>query len=174
MMVVIFGFVLHFYGKKVLSKILFPLCFLFFMFPLPLIIIRNISFRMKILAAQISTGVLNNMGLLAIREGSVIKMRHAYVIVDDICSGLRSLISLTALGSIFAYWLKGPMWKKILLFLSTIPIAIVTNVCRVIILSSVSEIWGTKYAEGFIHDASGFLVFGLAFVMLFAVGKLIE
>jgi len=174
MLMVIFGYVLYFYGTKTLKQVLFPLCFLFFMFPLPLVVIVNISFKMKLFAAEISKQVLNNMGILAVRDGSIIKMRHAYVVVDDVCSGLRSLISLAALGSLFAYLLKGPYWKKIILFLSTIPIAVVTNVCRVVFLASVSEIWGTEKAIGFVHDASGFMVFAIAFVMLFAVGKLLE
>ena len=101
-------------------------------------------------------------------------MRSAYVVVDDVCSGLRSLISLTALGSIFAYWMKTSPIKRTILFLSTIPIAIVTNVCRIIFLSTVSDIWGPQYAVGLIHDLSGMIVFGLAFVLLFVVGKLLE
>jgi len=129
---------------------------------------------MKLFAASIATGLLNQMGLEAIQEGSIIKLRHATVIVDDVCSGLRSLISLTALGSIFAYWLKGGVVKKIFIFLSTIPIAIITNVCRVVVLSSIGEIWGAKYATGFIHDATGYLVFALAFIMLYLVGRILE
>ena len=129
---------------------------------------------MKLFAAQIATILLNNMGIPALREGSIIKMRYAQVVVDDVCSGLRSLISLTALGSIFAYWFKGPPWKRILLFLFTIPIAIITNVFRVIILATLSEIWGPQSIEGFIHNATGFMVFGLAFILLYAVAKLIE
>ena len=175
MIIVLIGLILYFYGSAVLSKIWFPVCFLVFMIPFPEVVITNISFRMKIFAAQIATYILNyHMRIPAIREGSLIKMRNAYVMVDDVCSGLRSLISLTALGSIFAFWLKGPVWKKIILFLSTIPIAIITNVCRIIFLSTVSEVWGPQYAEGFVHDASGFLVFGLAFVLLFSVARLIE
>lgn len=174
MLVVIVGIILHFFGKDILRKILFPVAFLFFMMPLPLVVIVNISFKMKIFAAKIAAYLLNEMGLRAIREGSIIKMPHTHVIVEDVCSGLRSLISLTALGSIFAYWLNGPMWKRLFLFLMTIPIAIVTNVCRVVFLASVSEIWGSQYVEGFVHDASGFMVFGLAFILLYAVGKLIE
>lgn len=174
MIIVLFGLILILYGKEVLNKIFFPLCFLVFMIPLPELVITNVSFRMKLFAAQIATIVLNNMRMPAIREGSLIKMRNAYVMVDDVCSGLRSLISLTALGSIFAFWMKGPMWKKILLFLSTIPIAIITNVCRIIFLASVSEIWGPQYATGFVHDASGFLVFALAYILLFAAAKVIE
>ncbi len=174
MIIVLVGVIAHFYGNQILKKVLFPILFLFFMIPLPMVVISNISFQMKLFAATLATGILNNMGLPAVQEGSILKMRHAYVIVDDVCSGLRSLISLTALGTIFAYWMKSGIFKKIILFLSTIPIAIITNVCRIVFLSFVSEIWGPEYAVGFIHDFSGFLVFGLAFVLLFFVGKLLE
>jgi exosortase len=174
MFVVVFGMILHFYGMAILKKILFPIAFLIFMFPLPEVAIVNISFRMKIFAAEIAEKLLNQMGILAKRNGSIIMMRHAQVVVDDVCSGLRSLISLTALGSIFAFWLNGPAWKRVVLFLTTIPIAIITNVCRVVFLATVSEIWGPESAVGFIHDASGFLIFALAFVLLLGVSKAIE
>ena len=174
MLIIFLGLVLHLYGKKVVSKIIFPIFFLVFMIPLPSESIVTISFKMKLFAADIAAKILNQIGLLCIREGSIIKMQNTYVVVDDVCSGLRSLISLTALGSIFAYWLKGPLYKRIFLFLFTIPIAVVTNVCRVILLSCISEIWGSQYATGFTHDALGFLVFILAFMMLYFLSKLIE
>lgn len=174
MIIVLIGLILYFYGSAVLRKIMFPVIFLVFMMPVPLVVISNISFKMKIFAAEIAAIMLNKMGLVAIREGSIIKMQHAHVIVDDVCSGLRSLISLTALGSIFAYWMDSSMVRRVLLFLSTIPIAIITNVFRVIFLSVVSEVWGPQYASGFIHDLSGFLVFGVAFLLLYAAGKVLE
>ncbi len=173
-LLVISGLILYFFGSEIFKKIIFPVSFLFFMIPLPLVVINKISLELKMFAAEMATGVLNNMRIPAIRDGSIIKMRHAHVTVDDVCSGLRSLISLTALGSIFGYWLKGAMWKRVLLFVSTIPIAIITNMCRVVFLSAVSEIWGTEYADGFVHDAAGFMVFALAFIMLYAVGKILE
>lgn len=174
MLFVISGIVLYLYGEELFKKIAFPLAFLVFMIPLPLVVINKLSLQLKMFAAEMAETVLNNMRIPAIRDGSIIRMRHANVVVDDVCSGLRSLISLTALGSIFAYWLKGPVWKKVILFLSTIPIAIVTNMCRVVLLASISEIWGTEYADGLVHDVTGFMVFALAFVMLYAVGKLLE
>ena len=174
MILVLVGIVLYFRGKDVLKEICFPLAFLVFMIPAPMVVISNISFKMKLLAAQIATVMLNNMRIPAIREGSIIRMRHAYVVVDDVCSGLRSLISLTALGTLFAYWLKSGVIRKLLLFVSTVPIAILTNVFRVIFLASVSEIWGPQYATGFIHDLSGFLVFVLAFILLYCVSQLLE
>jgi len=174
MLVVLMGMVVYFYGPNVLRKTLFPILFLFFMIPAPLVVIANISFQMKIFAAKIAAGILNQIGLYAVQDGSTIKMQQAYVMVDDICSGLRSLISLTALGSIFAYWMKSVMWKRVVLFLTTIPIAIITNVVRIVLLSFIAEIWGPQYATGLVHDVSGFLVFALAFVLLFAASKVIE
>ncbi|MCA9399857.1 MAG: archaeosortase/exosortase family protein, partial [Candidatus Omnitrophica bacterium] len=77
-------------------------------------------------------------------------------------------------GSIFAYWLKGSMLKRVFLFLCTLPIAIISNVARIILLALISEIWGTEYAVGTIHDVLGFTVFVVAFVLLFFSSKVLE
>ena len=169
------GLVLHFFGKRVLNHVFFPIIFLAFMIPLPIVTIANISFKLKIFAAQFATVILNDhLRIPCFQDGSIIRLQHSQVIVDDVCSGLRSLISLTALGSIFAYWIKGGIFKKAIVFLSTIPIAVITNALRIVFLSTVSEIWGAQYATGFIHDLSGFIVFAGAFVLLFSVVKLLE
>jgi exosortase len=174
MILVVFGLILHFYGSKVLKEILFPVSFLVFMVPLPEVIIVNLSFRLKIFAAQLAVSTLNHMHIFCVQQGSTIIMRHATVVVEDVCSGLRSLITLLALSSLFAYWMKSSMLKKSILFLSAVPIAVITNVMRIIFLATVSEIWGTQVAGGPIHEASGFIVFTGAFCLLYAVQKMIE
>jgi exosortase len=174
MLIVLVSLILYFYGTRTLRAIAFPIAFLLFMIPLPLYMIVNISFKMKLFAATIAAEILNLLGLYAVREGSVIKLHSTFVVVDDVCSGLRSLISLTALGSIFAYMIKAPLYKRLLLFLTTIPIAIITNVCRVVLLSVLSEAWGAGTVKGFVHDFTGFLVFALAFAMLYMIGRLLE
>ncbi len=174
MLLVLYGLVLYFWGKEMFWKISFPLAFLVFMVPLPEVAIVNISFRLKMFAATMATWILNKIRIPAIQMGSIIRMRTSEVVVDDVCSGLRSLISLMALGGIFAYWMKGTTAKKIILFASTIPIAVITNVCRVIVMAGVSEIWGPQYVEGIVHDLTGFMVFALAFILLYMVGKLLE
>ncbi len=174
MFIVLIGMILHFFGWEMLKKTAFPVFFLIFMLPLPSGTIAKLSFQLKLYAAELATRLLNYMRIPAIRYGSIIKMHTSQVVVDDVCSGLRSLISLTALGSIFAYMMKAPFYKKVLLFLSTIPIAIVTNVCRVFILASVSEIYGAEHIEGFVHDASGYSIFVLAFILLYGMTKIIE
>lgn len=174
-LIVIFGLILHFWGREVAKHLAFPIVFLAFMVPLPIVSIINISFKLKVFAAQFATMILNDhLRIPCFQDGSVIRLQHAQVIVDDVCSGLRSLISLTALGSIFAYWMKGGAIKRAVVFLSTIPIAVCTNAIRIVFLATVSEIWGTEYATGFLHDLSGFIVFAGAFILLFIVVKLLE
>lgn len=173
--IVLFGLILHFFGERIFRHIFFPVFFLIFMIPLPIVTIANISFKLKVFAAQLATVILNDhLRIPCFQDGSTIRMQHTQVIVDDVCSGLRSLISLTALGSIFAYWIKGGWFKKSIVFLSTIPIAVVTNALRIVFLSTVSEVWGVRYATGLLHDLSGFVVFAGAFVLLWVVVKLLE
>jgi len=81
-------------------------------------------------------------------------------------SGFSMLIVLA--GFILHFW-GAKVFKKV-----AFPIAIITNVCRVIILSLISEIWGAEYASGFVHGATGFMVFALAFLLLWTTSKLIE
>ncbi len=175
LIVMLIGLILHFFGRDIMLKVLFPILFLGFMIPLPMVLVANISFKLKVFAAQLAATILNNhLRIPCIQDGSTIRMQHTQVIVDDVCSGLRSLISLTALGAIFAYWIQANPFKKAIVFLSTIPIAVITNAMRIVLLSSVSEIWGAQYATGLFHDVSGLVVFALAFILLFLVVKLLE
>ncbi len=174
LILIIAGLVLLFLGKEFLRQITFPILFLVFMLPLPLVAIANLSFRLKIFAAQVSTAIIRMSGVPTIREGSVIKTAHSYLIVEDPCSGIRSLIALIALGALMAYFSNISRVKKAILFLSSIPIAVGTNVIRIVSLSLVSEMYGAKFATGIFHDTMGILVFVFAFLGLMFVGQLLE
>lgn len=173
-LLVLTGLVLLFLGKDHLKIVAFPILFLLFMIPLPLLVIANFSFRLKILAAKIATFLVNTMGVAAIREGSIINTVHSQVAVEDPCSGIRSLIALIALGSLMAYFRNISKFKKAIVFSCSIPIAIGTNVFRIVILILASEIYGTKFAMGAFHDMMGLLVFVLAFISLSFVAKMLE
>jgi exosortase len=174
LLLVLAGLILLFLGTKFFKKLLFPLLFLGFMIPLPMVAIANISFRLKILASQAAVLIVNKMGLPAIREGSVIKTAHSYLVVEDPCSGIRSLIALIALGTLMAYLSRLTRIKKLILFSASIPIAISSNVIRIAALSLVSEIYGSKVATGVFHDVMGVMVFVLSFFGLVLVGKALE
>lgn len=168
------GVVLLFMGKEYLKQLLFPILFIIFMIPLPSAAIVNISFQLKIFAAKLSTFIVNQIGIPAIREGSVIKTAHAYLMVEDPCSGIRSLIALIALGTLMAHLSQTTKIKKTILFLSAIPIAIGANVVRIVALTLASEIYGSKFAMGLFHDTMGFVIFIIAFFALTLLGKALE
>jgi len=174
LILVLVGLVLLFLGKNYLKETLFSILFLLFMIPLPLVAIANISFKLKIFAAQISTVLINWFGIPAIRDGSIIKTMHSYLIVEDPCSGIRSLISLIALGALMAYFTPASKVKKTVLFLSSVPIAISSNIIRIVSLSLISEIYGAKFATGWFHNTMGVLVFVFAFIGLVLVAKMLE
>jgi exosortase len=174
LIVVLIGLTLLFFGKKILRQVLFPILFLVFMVPAPLVALSDTSFRLKIFAAQASTKIINLLGVPAIREGSIIRTIHSQMIVEDPCSGIRSLIALIALGSLMAYFSNISRTKKIIVFFSSIPIAVVSNIIRIVALSLASEMYGAKFAMGWFHNTMGILVFVFAFFGLSLIAKLLE
>jgi exosortase len=153
---------------------LFPLGFLVFMFPLPSAALGAISFPMKIFATESGARMAELFGVPVVREGFQLHFPSSSLLIGNPCSGLRSLIALMALGSLYAYVAGGPMWKRAALFLLAIPIAILANIARVGMLVFAVYHFGSDVARGPLHDASGFLVFFVALSLLMGAGRLLE
>lgn len=172
----LYGLVWTCWGKALLWRLRFPLLFLVFMVPLPGVLLIAISFQMKLLAASLATWALRGLGLSAAQMGSTIHVPGLSVIVDDTCSGLRSLISLIALATMWTA-LLGPSatrLHKLVIVASAIPIALVANMIRIITLVLLAAIYGHGIAEGFIHYGSGIVVFGVALVALAWISRCLQ
>ena len=87
---------------------------------------------------------------------------------------MRSLMSLLALSVAFAFFSQVTNLKRTLLVLSAIPIAIVTNMLRVIVTGFLAQYYGTAAAEGFFHEFAGMAVFAMAMLLLVAFGAVIR
>ncbi len=170
----VLGISLYLWGKEITRVILFPIFFLFFMIPLPLVVISNMSLKLKLLAAGSSVWLIKKIGFMAVERGSTIFMSRSSLTVGDPCSGLRSLIALLALGALFAYFIKTTRIRKFLIFLSSIPIALIANIFRISSMCAVAEIYGEEAALGAFHDISGVLVFIVAFIFLLSIGRLLS
>jgi len=92
-------------------------------------------------------------------EGNVIDLGEFKLQVVEACSGLRYLFPLMSLGFIAAYLYKDSLWKKGIVFLSTIPITVLMNSFRIGVIGIMVEYWGQDMAEGFLHDFEGWFVF---------------
>ena len=98
-------------------------------------------------------------GVAVFVEGNVIDLGGYKLQVADACSGLRYLFPLLTLGFLMAYFYKGALWKRVVLFLSSIPITVLMNSLRVGIIGVTVDRWGTAMAEGFLHDFQGWVIF---------------
>ena len=172
--IVLYGLLLFCFGKEISKNLIFPVFFLLAMIPLPLVLIGTLTVKLKLFVAQTATFVLNNIGFPSIRDGSMIRMPNSHIIVAAPCSGLRSLIALITLGVLFSFASKVSYFKKSVIFLSSIPIALATNIVRIIMLAVVNDLYGEKATMGFFHDFTGFVMFGIAFIALYNVSHALD
>ncbi len=152
-------------GTIMLNKLAFPLFLLCFMIPLPAVIYTRLTFPLQILASKLATGALMLVNVPVLREGNVLELPTQKLSVVEACSGIRSLLSLTFLSLVYGHFFERRTWLRVVLFLSTIPIAILANGSRVTITGIVSQI-KPELAEGFFHESTGWVIFMIALGIL--------
>ncbi|MCA9473070.1 MAG: exosortase/archaeosortase family protein [Nitrospirales bacterium] len=171
---VLAGLVLLIFGWNIMWLVSLPLAFLVFMVPLPAIVVNTIAFPLQLFAAKTATFCLFSLGIPVLREGNLIALAGTTLEVAEACSGLRSLLSLLALGTVYGYFSQRLLWKRWALVFLSIPIAIVANAIRVSGTGILAHYWGVEAAEGFYHTFEGWIVFVAAFAMLLVCGTLLS
>lgn len=165
----------YFYGWQVAKILMFPCAFLIFCIPLNFL--DQITLPLRMTATKASAGMLNGVGIAVERHGSGIYSKSIdgfKIDVADPCSGLRSLIAMTALTSVYAYLAMKGLWRKWMLFLFSVPIAICGNIGRIFTIGLMAEVFGEDVGTGLYHDYSGYLSFGVAIVLMVSLGALIS
>jgi len=174
LIVVLAGMVLYFFGLETFNILLLPIVFLFFMIPLPYIIYDAIAFPLKLFIAKYSVNILESLGVIILREGNIIMLPNITLEVADACSGIRSLMSLITLSVALAFIVNTTTIMKAVIIFSAVPIAVITNALRVIITGILAQYWGGKIAEGFFHEFTGFMVFGVAIILLLSTAIVLK
>ena len=165
------GIVLLVGGREVFHSVRWILLFLFLMVPLPGRIHNLISDPLQSLASAGAVFVLELLGLAVIREGNVITLSATVsVAVAEACSGLRMLTAFVVVAAVLAYVVNRPKWQKVVLLLSSIPVALLCNQARLVATVILYEVASTETAERFFHDFAGLSMMPLAVLIL--VGEL--
>ena len=159
------GLLLIMGGTAVIRALLFPLLLLPFMIPIPTVIYNQITFPLQLFASQVAEFCLMLMNIPVLRDGNILELASQKLSVAEACSGIRSLLMLTFLSLVYAYFFDRKVWMRWALFFCTIPIAIIANAGRVTITGILSEI-DTDLATGIFHETEGFVIFGIAFAFL--------
>jgi exosortase len=143
--------------------------FLAFMIPLPWRIEKALGPPLQTVATLASTYVLQTLGFMAFSEGNVIQLNQARIGVVEACSGLSMLITFIALSTGMAMVIKRPLLDKIVLVLSSIPVALVANIARITLTGILHETRGGEVADHFYHDLAGWVMIPFALLLYWCV-----
>jgi exosortase len=168
---VVLGSTLYVWGWARLRILAFPVAFLLLMIPLPAIVFNEIAFPLQLFASRVGEVALRLFGIPVLREGNLIVLANTTLEVAEACSGIKSLISLVTLGILLGYFTDERLWVRAVVAAATVPVAIVTNGIRVAGTGLAAHYIGPQAATGFLHAFSGWMMFVLAFGLLWLVQR---
>jgi exosortase len=175
MILVLWGIPLALFGRAFARQLVFPCAYL--LLCIPLSFLDGITVPLRIFASTISTVLLNGLGIEAMQSGTAIYSRAGGGFnfdVADACSGLRSLLAMTALTAAYAYLTQDRLWKQWALFLSAVPLAMLGNIVRIVTIALIAVAFGTERAMKVYHDYSPFIVFAVAILAMTGIGRLLQ
>ena len=170
LIVTIVGVILYLFGTEFTKRISFPILFLILMVPIPFVDV--VAPPMQTVSAIGSAGIANLLGIPVQRDGLLLEMPSGTIFEVALeCSGLKSVISLLMLSIIYAFILEGRLLMKFAIVLSSIPLAIAGNILRIALMLGIADTYGQDIAVDYFHDFSGIMLFSVALLGLFIVGR---
>jgi len=163
--VMVSALVLYLGGWSIYRVLWLPTAYLLFMVPLPGVIYDKVALPLQQFASYASSLILKGVfSVPLIRNGNVLQLFGHTLQVEEACSGIRSIMGLLALSVAFSYFWERPLWERLLLIASSVPIALVANISRVVVTALLYHGGYAKFAQGFYHEFTGWFVF------IFAMG----
>ena len=171
------GGILFLCGRAWFRFFLFPILYLMFMIPLPAILWNSIAFPLQLFVSAVTEQIVSLLDVPMLRQGNMLQLPGTTLEVVDACSGLRSLVALSAFSAALAMLPVAEKvflvrWKMVLLFLAAVPVAITVNIIRLTVTSLLVYRYGPRMIQGIFHEISGLLVFMLGLGMLFFIRKI--
>ncbi len=160
-------------GFNLLRRLAFPLFLLVFMIRIPLFIYSQITLPLQLLASRVAEVALMILGIPVLREGNILELASQRLSVVEACSGIRSLLSLSFLALVYAYFFDRKVWMRGALLIAAVPIAIVANAARVTMTGILSE-YKPELTRGFFHEFEGWGVFMVALAALIVTHRVIN
>lgn len=174
LLILLSGFVLAFGGSQLLKELRFPLLVLLLAIPIPAIIFNQITTPLQTLASKLASSLLPLFSVPVLREGNIITLPSMSLEVAEACSGIRSLMSLFTLSVFYGYFMEQSTWKRVVLALASIPIAIAANALRIFGTGLCVQYWNPDKAVGFFHEFSGWVMFLISLISLFLLHRAIN
>lgn len=160
-------------GGAVLRTIWFPLVYLAFTLPPPDTVVAAVTQPIKIAISSGVVSLLDLVGYPVASSGVTIQIGQYQLLVAAACAGLNSIVTLGALCLFYVYLRHRSNFTAFLVIsLAAIPVAIISNFVRVLVLVLVTYHFGDAAAQGFLHDFAGLLMFAVALLTVFGIDQL--
>lgn len=143
-----------------------PFLFLLLAVPLPTLIVNAVTLPLQLVASRMAEWMLAAAHIPVFRDGNVLELQSTSLEVAEACSGLRSLISLTAIGCLVAWATERTVLRRLLVIASALPIALALNAVRIAATGAACEVWGPRAASGGWHTFAGWITFVVAMAVL--------
>lgn len=174
MLLALAGLLLLTFGMRNGLKLWPAWVYLAFMLPLPNFLYWPLSIKLQFISSKLGVALIQLMGVPVFLEGNIIDLGNYQLQVAEACSGLRYLFPLMSFGFLFATLYRGPVWQKLLLFFSTIPITLIMNSVRIAVIGFLVDRYGIAQAEGFLHVFEGWVIFVVCIAVLFLLAVLLQ
>ena len=163
------------FGLRAMRMVWFPLLYLAFVIPPPNNLLAEVTAPLKEMVSQIATDWLHAWGLPVAREGVTIFVAQYQLLVEDACSGMNSIVGLIAVSLLYIYLMRGSSWLySLILVFIVIPVAIVANILRIMVLVLLTYFYGNEVAQGFLHFTAGMFLFATALLFVFLIDRLLH
>jgi exosortase len=150
------------------------LLFLLFMIPLPFTVAHGLSGSLRSIATLSSAYFLQTFGFPVVTEGHVLLLGEHQIAVAEACSGLSMLYVFVAIAAGMAIYLKRPWFDRLILLLSSFPIAILANCIRIAVTAFAFQVAGKEMGEYIFHDLAGWIMMPLALGMIWLMLKYLD
>ena len=160
-------------GVRVLA---FPLGFLFFMVPPPASWVTPVIVWLQVMVSEAAVVTLGWLGSEVTRIGNIIQLPAGdSLFVAEACSGITSIVTLTPLAVMLAYFTERTLLRRLLLIFAVVPAAMWGNWLRVSVTVAAAERYGAAAAtENWLHESAGLITSALACVVLIGLGGLMR
>jgi exosortase len=154
-------------GTAALKRYWFSFFFLIFMVPLPVALYAKIASPLQLLASKVASTVMNATGVPVLCEGNKMTLPGGLqMFVAEACSGMRQLTGFLALTTAVAYLTTRPMWYRVVIMISALPIALSANIARVMLTGYIMHFVNPQFALGTYHTLEGLLMMGFGLLLL--------
>lgn len=174
MLTALLGCVVAIFGWAMARVAAFPIAFLLCALPWPPYVHEALTTPLQRFAATASVHLLQLTGMNVEQAGNTLHILTAtgmdrVLNVAEACSGMRSLVTFIAIGLAVAFLSARPLWQKIIISLSAVPIAIACNVFRIAGEALLDQHVSRRLSEGFAHSAIGLVLLAPGFAMFLLV-----